>query len=184
MTEVKKDLVPVFGVLCSLVDAKMPGLHNLKARGTVAATEVKGVQDQADGLRRYADRCRSYDPADARESERDAEELEMQIPDLRKAEAVGVEAGKQIQHAAGFYKIYDGVVVEPLRVEYEKLMDKQAILIDKIEACTIHTNYAWRSPELCEVLARDKVKYNEELESVSKEIAEIRQKIRKLERQK
>ncbi len=184
----KKDLAPVFNVLRSLVDAQMGPLRDKKVRGADAAADVKRHQEAVFALRGYADRVRSYDPVDARESERDADDLEVKIAQLRNVQAAGIVADRQMKCATEFYNIYHTVVEVPrinaLHNEYNILENRQSTLIDKMDACVVYHNPTCRSQKLCDDLDNDLARYIEEYEQVTQKMAQIQKEIAALQRKR
>ncbi len=186
--EAKKDLVPVFNILRSLVDARMPGLRTQKQAGANAFAEIQHRQNCAADLRSFADRCRSYDPKEAREAEQDADEYESCIPELRRKQAAGLVAGQQMGHGIKFYRIYNDVVTGPriraLRQEYDILSERQSSLIDKMDACLIYHHPAYRSQQLCDDMDNDLAAYIAEYDQVKQKLSELKQAISDLEKSK
>lgn len=181
-------LVPVFNILRSLVDAQIPTLRAKKAKGITVATQIKLYQNQADEMRRFADRCRSYDYTEAREAERDAEEYDSRAMQLRAEQNAGLIADKQIRYANAFYSIYHDVINIPaiaaLRSEYDALTDRQSHLIDKMDACVVYHHRAYRSEELCNDMDNDLAIYVDEYEQASQRIDEIKRQLADLERKR
>ncbi len=186
--KVKKDLVPLFNVLRSLVDARAPKLQRRIDAGGEAARRIPQVQAHIASLQQYADNVRRFDPADARDTERDISDQEDVLVELHRTSDDGIVAQSHMDAANRFYKVYNKVVQIPqiaaLREEYQYLSNRQSMLIDKMDAYQFTLNPDYRSAKLCEDFSNDNEYLMNEYEQVSKRMEIIHAQISALERQR
>lgn len=181
--------IGVFHILKSIVDTKVPRLHDRVSAGKRAQTEYPILVDNIKALRQYVMNCRAFDPAEYREAAADLDDKEMQLDGIQKRINNGAAAERELAYAAVFNQTYDTVCkkndasrIYELRALADELEERMSRTEDKIWACQVNMDNASRAPYIVAQAHSDADKYLAQYQELEDRLLQVRTQIKQLEK--
>ncbi len=191
MTNQKKGAqIGVFHILKSIVDTKVPGLHDTVSAGKRAQVEYPVLVDNIKAQRQYIRNCRIFDPSEYREATADLDDKEMQLDGIQKRIDNGRAAERELSAAQSFNTTYNTILkkhhnntrIRGLNALKYSLYDQLYQLDDKIWGCQINMDLSCRSHDLVTQAQSDMDIYMKEYSELEERIKKINQKIEQLQK--
>lgn len=180
-----KRIIPIFGVLKSIVDSRVPNLEQQVLAADIASAKIIQYKNSIKNLQKDID-INLYDRATVKEDCEYIEQYETLITEHKKEVMQGNFANRELSEASKFYKTYKYVINKPriaeLRRKYDALEEKLSRLEDNMFACEINMDYSQRSEDICAQAERDYEQYSVQYKDVSNKLSGLIKEIKELEK--